>query len=390
MIALFRAVAFELRDCRCWPQLKKKYTFRLEFQRTNYQLPADFYCALEGTHWDQGNRWQMQGPMSDSEWNYRTYGYVTIENRKAYRVFGPDIANGTSSYGSSNGGQFQISPPPGAGDVGRPISFEYISRSFILPIPWIASTVLSLADGNYYRSYAGNIYKTSANGTTGTIPPTVAFSVGQDGGVSWLALAPAAWGATTAYSPGDYVTKGGNLYQCSVQGISGSTGPSGTGTALIVDGGVSWYYVSAPAWAAETLYAYGAHVLCNGTTYMRAVTPTNQASASTYSGKVQPSWTATTHTDGPGGMSWVYQDAPRETIISDDDFCLFDEEIMTAGFRYRLMRSRGLEFESAQAEYEALKGSAVARYNAGKKICFSDGYGLAGLNPNVPSGNFTL
>jgi hypothetical protein len=55
------------------------------------------------------------------------------------------------------------------------------------------------------------------------------------------------WAASTAFSVGDQVTNGGNLYRCTVAGTSaGSGGPSGTG-AGIVDGGVTWNFVQAGA-----------------------------------------------------------------------------------------------------------------------------------------------
>ncbi|MBX7496743.1 hypothetical protein K3172_12830 [Qipengyuania sp. 6B39] len=57
--------------------------------------------------------------------------------------------------------------------------------------------------------------------------------------------ASTAWAASTAYTAGQYVNNGGNLYVCASGGTSaGSGGPTGTGTG-ITDGTVSWDYVSA-------------------------------------------------------------------------------------------------------------------------------------------------
>jgi hypothetical protein len=48
------------------------------------------------------------------------------------------------------------------------------------------------------------------------------------------------WAASTAYDLREYVTNGGNLYECTVAGTSaGSGGPTGTNTA-ITDGTVTW------------------------------------------------------------------------------------------------------------------------------------------------------
>jgi hypothetical protein len=54
------------------------------------------------------------------------------------------------------------------------------------------------------------------------------------------------WTPSTAYTAGNLVINGGNIYLCTVSGTSaGSGGPTGTGPA-IVDGTVTWKYISAP------------------------------------------------------------------------------------------------------------------------------------------------
>lgn len=52
------------------------------------------------------------------------------------------------------------------------------------------------------------------------------------------------WTSSTLYLVGNQVVNGANVYVCTQAGTSGSTGPTGTGTA-IVDGGAKWDYVSA-------------------------------------------------------------------------------------------------------------------------------------------------
>lgn len=373
---LFLATGQELRSARLWPQLKKRYTIRLEAQRGQYQLPLDFYCALPGTSWDQGNRWQMQGPLADSSFDLRTYGYVTIENRKAYRVFGPDITTGDGL------GQFQIDPIPGAGDAGTPITFEYISKSWLMPALWVSGGTVTATS---YCFSGGNIYNHSSGTTCGTVPPNMADGVGQDGGVFWLALTTPAWLTATPYAPGDYVTNGGNLYQCSTGGVS-SAGPSGTGSALITDGTVSWYYRSAASWTAETAFAYGAHIKISSQ-YYRSVTPGNQANQTSISGKVQPTWTPTTVSDGT--ITWTYRPQAYEALIADTDLCGFDDEVMRAGIKFRFLRARGLDYEDIKREYELLKSAAVGRWNNGMVISMAGGYGMY-PSANIPDGNFGL
>ncbi|MCC7282186.1 MAG: hypothetical protein IT556_07360 [Acetobacteraceae bacterium] len=60
------------------------------------------------------------------------------------------------------------------------------------------------------------------------------------------AAAVTAWAASTAYTAGTVVARGGNVYVCVTAGTSGSTGPSGTGNG-IADGGCTWNSITARA-----------------------------------------------------------------------------------------------------------------------------------------------
>ncbi len=66
--------------------------------------------------------------------------------------------------------------------------------------------------------------------------------------VQTAGIAAPAWAISTAYTAGDCVVNGGNVYQCTNSGTSaGSGGPTGTGTG-IVDGGCIWdFYTAAEA-----------------------------------------------------------------------------------------------------------------------------------------------
>jgi predicted secreted protein len=55
-----------------------------------------------------------------------------------------------------------------------------------------------------------------------------------------------AWVTLTVYPAGSVVTAGGNVYYTVLGGTAGATAPSGTGQA-IVDGTVTWQYISATA-----------------------------------------------------------------------------------------------------------------------------------------------
>ena len=90
----------------------------------------------------------------------------------------------------------------------------------------------------------------------------------------------ASWVASSAYAPGSQVYNTGRFYVCVIGGVSAASGgPSGT-SAGIVDGGVTWDYVSTgvglqepldpiPNWAPLTAYRIGDAVYSDtGRTYL--------------------------------------------------------------------------------------------------------------------------
>jgi hypothetical protein len=171
--ALIYAEAEYLRNQRIFPQCKRKHTFSTADGRAQYPLPEDFYAALLRTQWDTTNRWELIGPMSDQSMAFRTYGFVSFEERYGYRIFGPDMNPNTS------GGQFEINPTPGTSVAA--LYFEYITKTLFLPPNWAPTAVVAATS---YRNANGNIYYTAAGGTTGATPPT-GTSPAVDGTVTW-------------------------------------------------------------------------------------------------------------------------------------------------------------------------------------------------------------
>lgn len=368
---LFYDTALELRRSKFWTQLKRTYTFTLSAGKQFYQLPQDFYAALPLAYWDRARNWELDGPKNDNAFDYRLYGIGVSQVRRAYRVFGMDMNP------SSGGGQFQISPVPGAGDDGARITLEYISKTWVLPPHWVASgTVSATASANC----GGNIYTHSAGTTNGTVPPNMAYGEGQDGAVFWKVFTPTAWGTSTVYAPGDYVTNGGNVYLCTVAGTSASSGgPTGTTISTdITDGTVTWRYLAVSTWEGSKTFAVG-DIVKPASTYYRATT-------GGITGKVTPTWTATTVSDGT--ITWTFQLTPQESLVTDSDLVLFDDEPMMMGLKWRFMRAKGLNYQDIKEEYDDAIEMAEARW-AGARI-----FDLAGGGRNVrygvtvPEGNW--
>jgi hypothetical protein len=123
----------------------------------------------------------------------------------------------------------------------------------------------------------------------------------------------AAWQATTYYPKGIRVTNGGNLYVCAPGsgngGLSGSSGgPTGTGSG-IVDGAILWDYVSAAsaAWIASAAYTLGELVSNGGNLYMCI-------KAGTAAGSGGPTGTGIDITDG--SVHWTYVSTDAATPVA--------------------------------------------------------------------------
>jgi hypothetical protein len=345
---LFYETGRELLESLYWPQLKKKYSLRLESGREFYPLPKDYYCALPDTQWEKHNNWPAQGPYNDSDWSDRKNGFLVLSTRKGFRVFGPDI------NASSGGGQFQVDPVPGDSEQGFILTFEYISKSWLSPPLWTASS--SVTSGNY-RACFGSYYTAGSTTTSGTVPPTLTNKVGRDGGINWLALPSiSAWSSTTVYPAGRYVTKNSELYLCTVGGTSGGTGPASTTTGTTeTDGTVTWKNILVNSWTAQTDFDEDDHILISSQYY--------KAENSGKSGSTAPTWTETTVSDG--AITWTEYTAAYDELVTDSDLCLFDDTLMISGLTWRFLRMQGLGYQDLLSEYANKKEAALNRYMPG-------------------------
>jgi hypothetical protein len=135
------------------------------------------FAFVPGTYWDKTNKWQLLGPLWDSQFSYRQYGYVTSENRRGFQpAFGPDFNPNTL------GGQFRVNPIPAS--TSGVITYNYITSSYLYPMHWAPTAVVAL---NAYRNANGRIYQATVGGTTGTTPPNHTSGTAVDGTVTWSA-----------------------------------------------------------------------------------------------------------------------------------------------------------------------------------------------------------
>lgn len=142
----------------------------LVFSKQAYDLPHDFNQHINRTQWDRTKRWELEGPISPQEWQFRKSGIIASSVRRRYRVKGLETDKLFIDY------------PPAESDNGATLVFEYYSTNWVRPKTWVASTSFSAGS---YCFYNGNYYTTTSGGTSGSTPPTQTSGSASDGGISW-------------------------------------------------------------------------------------------------------------------------------------------------------------------------------------------------------------
>jgi hypothetical protein len=168
LIGLLQLEGAELRSKYIWPVLRKEYVFTTTANQASYSLPPDFDFEYFQTHWDRTTRWDLRGPLSPQEWQRRKSGITTVVPRYGFRVMGASSA------------PLNLEPTPTSTST---LVLEYQSDNWLSPATsWAASTVFA---ANSYCNWLGNIYQTTAGGTTGATAPTHVIGSVSDGGVTW-------------------------------------------------------------------------------------------------------------------------------------------------------------------------------------------------------------
>ena len=92
----------------------------LTFSQVLFVPPTDFDRQIDRTHWDKSKLWEMLGPSTPQQREWRRSGYISTGPRIRY---------------SYMGGYFMIWPPLGSTET---LSFEYVSKY------WVNATVPTL------------------------------------------------------------------------------------------------------------------------------------------------------------------------------------------------------------------------------------------------------
>tara|TARA_R110000868_G_scaffold10368_3_gene51051 strand:+ start:1839 stop:2747 length:909 start_codon:yes stop_codon:yes gene_type:complete len=87
---------------------------QITFEKTKYDLPADYSSTVPRTHWDLSKHWEMLGPSSPQQWEWLLSGFISTGPRIRWRLFGK---------------YFQIWPGVSTNEL---LGFEYRSVSWAL------------------------------------------------------------------------------------------------------------------------------------------------------------------------------------------------------------------------------------------------------------------
>lgn len=167
-----------IRDFADWPELQKEHTFTLTTSVDSYVLPADFNRMIDGTQWNRDQTWPLYGPIPADYWQYLKSGVVSLQVNQRFRVKG---------WADK---QFFIDATPDSSFSGDTLVYEYVTKTWIRPKTWVASTSWNTIQ---YCSYNGNIYNRGATTalSTGTSAPVHTTGAISDGSITWTYLSTA-------------------------------------------------------------------------------------------------------------------------------------------------------------------------------------------------------
>jgi len=139
-----------------------------------------------------------------------------------------------------------------------------------------------------------------------------------------------------------------------------------------------------PFWvASETGITVGKYRFVNGNIYKATAVTTGTTSTTA------PSHVTSTAIDG--GVTWTYISAPYETILTDSDVCLFDDDIMIVGLKWRWKAAKDQDFSTLLAEHNALKDKAKTRWTGSFRGSVNNyGYNLFSGRARTQNGSWVL
>lgn len=160
--------------------------------------------------------------------------------------------------------------------------------------------------------------------------------------------------------------------------------PGQNNTDVLFLGYISCSWTWPVDWAATTVYAAGSIVSGDGNIYITAAGGT--------SGSQRPNWT---DSGSDGVVTWtVYREpylaVPENAKFSDNDLCLFDDDLMIEGMRWVYLRAKKMDYQQERTDWDNQVKSAFARFEGPSRGNMNDFLDNQFPFPNVPLGSWTI
>lgn len=155
--------------------------------------------------------------------------------------------------------------------------------------------------------------------------------------------------------------------------------PGQNNTDVLFLGYISCNWIWPRDWVASTAYSLGDIRSGDGYVYICTTAGT--------SGTTRPS--ASSGTVNDGSVVWTVYHEPY-TALNDNDFCLFDDDLMIEGMRWAYKRAKGQDYQQERVDWEQMAKGAYSRFQAPVKINIGNPYGSYWMWPNVPEGSWSV
>jgi len=138
-------------------------------------------------------------------------------------------------------------------------------------------------------------------------------------------------------------------------------------------------------WVAGQSYVAGDIRSGDGNVYRAATSGT--------SGNVRPNHTTGTASDG--AVDWTVYREPypcdsSNTNLHDDDFCLFDDDIMIEGLRWAFLKARGLDFQQERVDWDKAVINSSSRFHGTTRVNMTTEAGCYEEWPLTPPGSWPV
>ncbi len=161
--------------------------------------------------------------------------------------------------------------------------------------------------------------------------------------------------------------------------------PGANNTDELFFGYLSCNWIWPKDWVTNTAYAAGAIVSGNGYVYRTAAGGTSGATRPTH----------TTGSASDGTVTWAvyaepYECKPSNSLLSDDDICLFDEDLMIEGLRWAYLQAKKLDYQQERQDWENMVKGAAARFEGPISVNMIDSFSEQDAWVTIPAGSWNV